>query len=49
MAIVFRELTLLIARVRGLLRLEVDAFCAAIQLIPADIQGGQDIRLSKSR
>lgn len=49
MATIFREQTLRVAWVRWLLRLGVNAVCAAIQLIPADILGCQDIRPSTSR
>ena len=49
MTIFFREQTPRVAWVRELLRLGVHADCAAVQLIPADILGCQDIRLSTSR
>ena len=49
MAYISREQTLLIAPVRGLSPFGLDVVCAAVQLIPADILGGQDIRPSTSR
>jgi len=49
MACISREQTLLIAPVRGLSPFGMDAVCAAVQVIPADILGGQDIRPSTLR
>ena len=49
MAYISREQTLRVAWVRGLSPFGMDAVCAAVQLIPADILGCQDIRPSTSR